>query len=485
MNAVIILQFPRSWAAAAVSALILAGCAPDLGNAPTFRDPEKLASSESLKAPVVEWPRDSWWKTYGDRTLDDLIAEALADSPTLQAAAARVRAATAEAGIAEADLWPTLNASGNLAETEMSANQMGKAQRSFMPKGWHHEAEIAAGLQYELDFFGKNRAALAAATSAAEASAADEAAARLQLSTGVAGVYAQLVGLETDRRLAEAAVAQRKESAELVRQRFRNGLENQGQLSRAEAQVWSAETNLDTVRRLIALTRHQLAALLGKGPDRGLSIVVPEAVTLPQAGLPANLSLNLIGRRPDIAAAKLRAQAAAKNIDVANANFYPNVDLVGKFGVQTLDAKYLLTASSEFGSFGPAVTLPIFDYGRLTGVYAKTRAEYDESVASYNATLTDALRDVADAYANRQQVENEMKHARAMLAASQTAYDALKARYKAGISPYIDLLSAETQLIDQKRTVADFEAQAFAYDVALVRSLGGGYAAPKFNQSQE
>jgi NodT family efflux transporter outer membrane factor (OMF) lipoprotein len=471
--------------ATAALVLGLSACAPDLGEMPQPLDAARLAATESLKAPTADWPRDAWWKTYGDAELDTLIAEALADSPSLRVAAARMRAATAEAGIAGADLWPTINASGNAMEAEVSSNQMGKDQRSFMPKGWHHEAEMAAGLQYELDFFGKNRARLAAATSSAEAAAADEAAARLQISTAVASVYAQLVGLENDRRLATNAVRQRKESAELVRQRFRNGLENQGQISRAEAQVWSAETSLDTVDRLILLSRHQLAALLGKGPDRGLSIAVPEKVALKSAGLPANLSLDLIGRRPDIVAAKKRADAAAKAIDVANANFYPNVDLVGKFGVQSLDAEYLMTASSEFGSFGPAITLPIFDYGRLTGVYAKSRAEYDAAAAAYDATLTDALRDVADAYSNRRAVENEHKHARAMLASSQSAYDALKARYKAGISPYIDLLSAETQLIDQKRAVADFETQAFAYDVALVRALGGGYGAPKRNEHQE
>lgn len=473
------------WFGLAASVLSLTACAPDLGAPPQFAAPSSYAVTDSLQAPVAAWPQEDWWKAYGDSHLDALIVEALADSPSLKVAAARVRAATADAGIAGADLWPTLNASGNLMETEVSANQMGAVERSFMPKGWHHEAEIAAGLSYELDFFGKNRAALAAATSAADAAKADEAAARLQLSTAVASVYAQLMQLEADRRLAGEAVAQRRESAALVRRRYDSGLESQGALAQAEAQVWAAETRLDTTQRLIALTRHQLAALLGKGPDRGASIVVPTTVTLQPAGLPEKLSLDLIGRRPDITAAKLRAMAAAKTIDVANANFYPNVDLVGSFGVQSLDAKYLLTASSEFGHFGPAVSLPIFDYGRLTGVYAKTRAEYDAAVAGYDATLTDALRDVADAFANRRDVEKELKHARATLAASETAYRVLKVRYEGGIAPYIDLLTAETQLIDQRRVVADYETQAFAYDIALVRALGGGYRAPQNNEHQE
>lgn len=463
----------------AFALLGLTGCVPDLGAMPSL-DAKPFAASESVGKTATAWPKSDWWKSYGDPQLGALIEEALQDSPSLKIAAARVRAAAAVADVAGADLWPTLNASGNIMETEVSRNQLGSAQRSFLPKGWHNEAAISAGLSYELDFFGKNRAALAAATSEVEASMADEAAARLQLSTAVASVYANLVQLYTDRKLAEEAVGQRKQSAALVRQRFVNRLENQGDLSRAEAQVWSAQTGLDTVNRLIRLSQDELAALLGKGPDRGLSVVPPNAgVKLGPVGVPDKLALDLIGRRPDIVAARKRAEAAASAIGVAEANFYPNIDLVGSFGVQSLNVKYLMTASSEMGSFGPAITLPIFDYGRLTGAYRSARADYDAAVASYDMALTYALRDVADAYANRRGVESELAHARAMLASSETAYSALKARYKAGITPYFDLLTAETALIDQRRVVADFETTAFVYDVALVRALGGGYAAGK------
>jgi NodT family efflux transporter outer membrane factor (OMF) lipoprotein len=459
---------------------ILSGCAPDLGEMPKLQDAASLETVKSFNVVASQWPKQDWWKAYGDPQLDGLIEEALQDSPSLKVAAARVRAATAVSSIAEADLLPTVSASGDLTETEVSANSQGQFLRSTMPSGWHHAADIAAGLNYEIDFFGKNRAALAAATDAAEATQADEAAARLQLSCAVATVYANLLQLYTDKQLAEDAVRQRKDSAALVQQRFANHLENQGQLSRAEAQVWAALTQLDTVNRLIRLTQNELAALLGKGPDRGLAVVAPaNRATLKPAGLPAQLSLDLIGRRPDIVAARKRAAAAAAVIDVANASFYPNINLVGAFGVQSLDAGYLLTASSEMGHFGPSVSLPIFDYGRLTGSYRKARADYDAAVGAYDMALTYALRDVADAYVNRRGVEDELSHARAMLVASEKAYAALKARYAAGITPYLDLLTAETALIEQRRMVADFETNAFAYDIALIRALGGGYAVAK------
>jgi NodT family efflux transporter outer membrane factor (OMF) lipoprotein len=351
---------------------------------------------------------------------------------------------------------------------------MGKSFRAVMPKGWHHMASLSAGLSYELDLFGKNRAALEAATSTAEAVKADEAEARLQLSTAVATVYADLVQLYADRTLAIEAVQQRKQSAELVRQRFDRHLENEAELAQAEAQVSSALTQADIVERLIANTRNQLAALLGKGPDRGLSITPPaRAAVLKPAGLPQQLAVDLIGRRPDIVAARKRAEAASSAIDVANANFYPNIDLVGNFGVMSLDAKDLLTASSEMGSFGPAITLPLFDYGRLTGIYGKARADYDAAVAAYDLTLTDALRDVANAYTNRRSAEIELTHARDTLTSANRSYSVVKARYGNGLSRYIDVLTAETSLIEQRRNVADLEANAFASDVALVRALGG------------
>lgn len=463
---------------AALALLSLTACAPDLGEKPQIQPPGSYETVRSFSAPAAEWPSDKWWKAYGDPQLDQLIEEALAGSPDLKIAAARVRAAEAMGDVAEANLWPTINGQAALLETEQTRNLgFPDAFKAYLPRGWHHSAQIGIGLDYQLDFFGRNRAALAAATSAAEATKADEASARLQISTAVATVYATLAQLSADQKVAEDAVRIRKESAALVTQRFQNGLENKGPLRQAEAQVSAAQVEADVVDRLIALTRNQLAALLGKGPDRGLAIVLPAPnVRIKSTGLPASLAVDLIGRRPDIVAARKRAQAAASGIDVANANFYPNVDLTGAYGLKSLDAKVLFQGASAFGQFGPAISLPIFDYGRLTGVYRGARADYDAAVSNYDRTLTGALHEVADAYANRRGLEAELVHARASLAAGEDAYRVVTARYRGGLSRYTDVLTAESMLLLQRRVVADLEAQAFTYDVALVRALGGGYA---------
>lgn len=263
---------------------------------------------------------------------------------------------------------------------------------------------------------------------------------------------------------------------DLIMRRFQKGLENGAPLHQAEAAVATAETEAGQVERLIATTRHQLAALLGQGPDRGLSIVASSQTGgLRPPGLPHAVAAELLGRRPDIVAARLNAQAAAAAIDVANANFYPNVDLTGMFGVQSLDAKFLLQSASEFGKFGPAITLPLFDRGKLTGAYRRARADYDAAVAVYDRTLTNALREVADAYANIRGLEAEITKAEKALAAREAALRVAKARYKAGVTRYLEELAAEAAVVLQRRSVADLRTQMFAADVSLIRALGGGY----------
>lgn len=461
----------------ALAAVSLAGCAPNLGPAPQIQPPAAYETTQSLSAPATAWPEDAWWKSYGDPQLDSLIAEALKGSPDLKMAAARVRGLEAVADINEAMLWPTIVGDGTLMETRMTENLgFPPMFAAYMPKGFHHAALVTASIQYELDLFGKNRAAFEQAMSTAEAAQADEAEARLQISAGVAQTYAVLMQLFADKATAEDAIDVRRQSAELVEKRLHSGLENDASLSQARAQLEAAKVQAEAIDGYIARTRHALAALVGKGPDFGLTIVPAKAHTLRNNGLPASLAADLIGRRPDIVAARLNAEAAAKGIEIANANFYPNVDLTGLYGLGTLDAKMLLKSSSQIAAFGPAIHLPIFDYGRNTGIYRASRAKYDAAVALYDKTLTNALRDVADAWSNRKALDGQLTHARAALADSENAYRVIRVRYGAGLARYLDVLTAENLLLRQRVAVADLEAQSFAYDIALVRALGGGYA---------
>ncbi len=180
---------------------------------------------------------------------------------------------------------------------------------------------------WDLDFWGKNRAAIAAATSEAQAAKAEAAQARLMLASSVAAAYADLGRLYAEREVAERAVGLRTETLGLVQNRVTNGLDTQGELRQAEAGPPAARADLAALDEQVVQTRNRIAALLGTGPDRGLAVTPPKSATLKAFGLPSTLAADLVGRRPDVVAARWRAEAAAKRVGQARKAFYPNINL--------------------------------------------------------------------------------------------------------------------------------------------------------------
>jgi NodT family efflux transporter outer membrane factor (OMF) lipoprotein len=459
------------------AAMTLSACAaiPHLGPAPQPKPGSAYAASRSFFAPAVEWPTDQWWTGYGDAQLDALIEEALAGAPDLAKAKARVRQAEAFRETAASTLGPHLAAVASVAEVKQSYNN--GVPKAFVPHGWNDTGLAGLSLDWQLDFFGKNRALLAAATSEAEAARAEEAQARLTLSTAVAASYADLAQLYADRDAAAEALDVRNESEALISARCAQGLETRAALERAHAGRAAAEAQLAAVDEAIGLTRNGIAALLGQGPDRGLQISRPAPDAVRAFGLPANLQAELIGRRPDVVAARLTAEAAAKRIKAAKAEFYPNVNLMGFVGAQSLGLNMLTKSGSGMGSIGPAIALPIFDSGRLQGNYRGARAQYDEAVATYDATLTKALQEVADSAVSSRALYARLSKSQEALTASLSAYELARQRYARGLGTYLDVLAAEDALVSDRRAVADLETRAFTLDVALVRALGGGFHA--------
>jgi NodT family efflux transporter outer membrane factor (OMF) lipoprotein len=456
--------------------MAIAACAPDLGPKPQLTPVQSLETQRSFAAPEAAWPQADWWKAYGDPQLDALMDEALAGSPDLKIAEARMREADAMARVSGASLWPSLTGNASAEEVRESLNQgFPKQFESYLPHGWHSQGAATVNLSYDVDLFGKNRESFAAATSDALAAEVDVAASRLSISAAVANAYANLVQLTADRKAAQDALGVRQQSAGLIGQRLQQQLENTGTLAQEKSRVAAAQADVDRIDGQIALARNQLSALLGKGPDRGLDIALPANPKIAPFGVPASLSLDLLGRRPDIVAARLRAESASKRIKVAHAAYYPDISLTGDIGQQSFGIANLVSPASAIGQFGPAISLPIFDGGKIEGDYRNARAEYDEAVATYDKTLTGALHDVADALANQRELAAELAHSRSALAASEDAYRVASLRYKAGLSRYLDVLTAEDTLVQQRQVVADLQAKGFTQDVALVQALGGGF----------
>jgi NodT family efflux transporter outer membrane factor (OMF) lipoprotein len=471
--------------AAALVTTCMTACAqfPSMPPKPVAKDVRDYQAAQSFAGDAAQsasnWPQEQWWLRYNDPQLSALITEALKGEPTLAAAEARLHNAEASAQEAGAALLPEVSAQGSVEKEKQSYNNGIPA--AFVPQGWREYGSAELNFSYEIDFWGKNRASLAAATSELDAAQADVAQARMVLAASIADAYADLARLFAERDTAEAAVKVRTQSAQLFAERFANGLETQSSVQQAESKRQSAEADLLSLDESIGLARNRIAALMGEGPDRGLSIVRPSVNLTQPTDMPANLALGLLGRRPDVVIARLKAEAASKRIDVARAGFYPDVNLSAMIGAQSLGLNMLTKSGSEVGNVGPAITLPIFNGGRLRGELRGARASYDEAVANYDETLTKALHDVADAAVSRRALADRLRATEAAYDAAAQAHQVAVDRYRVGLSGYLDVLSAADTMITAQRQLADIRSRTFTLDVSLVRALGGGYQHPSMS----
>jgi NodT family efflux transporter outer membrane factor (OMF) lipoprotein len=453
---------------------LLSACASSHGLAPqsSLRDANALAAGRVLAGTAVSaaaWPRADWWKSFGDAQLDALIDEALAGSPTLAVASARARKALAVADASHAPLLPKVNGGGS-------------STRALLPESlaalgggnWSTFNQIQATLSWDLDLWGKNRAAYESAVGAARAAEIDVQAARLALSTSIAQAYVQLQRGHLQLDVAEATLAEHERVLALTRDRRAAGLDSLVEVKQAEAMLSVTREQIAQLHEHIALSRNQLAALLGTGPDRGLAIARPAAEALVPVALPSTLPAELLGRRPDLVAQRWRVEAASRDIAAAQAQFYPDVNLMALAGFQSVGAASLLTAANRLMGATAIVSFPIFDGGRLRANLAGRDADYDIAVEQYNQALADALREVVDQIASLGSLAEQRSQQTAALATLQEAYDLSLLRYREGIGNYLQVLSAEQPLLDQRGQQADLRARELELSINLIRALGGG-----------
>lgn len=439
-----------------------------------MRTPASLESGRTLSGSgTAQWPQENWWSAYGDPQLDALVAEALAGAPDVAAAQARIMRARGASEVAGAATLPTINGQGSGGFAKQSYN-MG-LPKEYVPKGWKSTGSLALSGEFDLDLWGLRRKQLAAATSEEFAAVADARQAELMIASNVASSYFDLARLIGRGRALSGAVKARTAMVELIAQRVREGLDDETPLRQAEALAASSRAALSQNDEQILLRRHALAALLGAGPDRGLAITPTEIDDLPIMAVPADAGIGLAGRRPDIAAARLRAEAASKRIDAAKAAFLPDISLSGLIGLQSLGLSNLFKSDSTYGNGMGAISLPIFQGGRLKGEYTQVRGAYDLAVADYNATVIGALQDVADALASRDAALVQEQATDVAETKSARAHALAVQRYRGGIGNYIDALSAETTALDARESAIDAHFRTLAEDVALKRALGGGY----------
>lgn len=457
--------------------LLAAGCASmnGLSTQSSMSGANTLAAQKSLADAAVSaaaWPATDWWRSFNDPQLDQLMNEALAGSPTLKVAAARTRKALAFADVSKAALSPQVNGSASSTRERFS-------ERGLIPPPlggtWSTVNELQVTLGWEIDFWGKNRAAYESAMGSARAAEVEAYAARLALSTNVAQAYVQLQRAYLQLDVAQANLKDREQIYTLTRDRNNAGIDSRLSVRQAEAALPATREQIVQLQETIQLSRNLIAALLGQGPDRGLAITRPPEDALAAVALPSSLPAELLGRRPDLVAQRWRVEAAQKDIASAKGEFYPNVNLAAFIGVQSLGGAGFLTAASRMMGAGPAVTLPIFDAGRLRGNLAGKNADYDVAVEQYNQTLADAMREVVDQLASFKSVDEQRVQQRQALAAAQEAYDLALLRYREGIGNYLEVLSAESPLLAQQSLDAELRSRQLALSINLIRALGGGF----------
>lgn len=475
---------PTAGALLALGSLLLAGCVPGHGPLPAPRSesgPAPVSANAALSIPAnlaAAWPGDGWWHRFGDPQLDALVEEGIAGSPDLATAIARLHKSAAIAGEARAALLPRLDGRAAAGQGRISLNQGYPDEfKAFLPQGWNDTAEVSASLSFDLDLFGANRARLAAARREREAAAIEAAAARLTIASAIAEAYVDLAGLIATRDLRQAIAENREITRKLVADRREQGLDNLSTLRLTESQAAVARGDLASAEEAVLIRRHQLAALLGAGPDRGLAIAPPKLPAIDPAPLPDSVTTGLLGRRPDIAAARARMEGAAARVRAARADFFPDIKLSGLYGVQTVGLGLLFANDSQFGNATGAVSLPIFRGGELKARYGGARADYESAVADYDKTVVGAYQQLADAVATRAALTRRDVESRAALSAAEDSLRIARLRFRAGLGAYVDVLVVENQAIDARLRRALIDTQWRSAEIALIRALGGGFDA--------
>jgi NodT family efflux transporter outer membrane factor (OMF) lipoprotein len=265
---------------------------------------------------------------------------------------------------------------------------------------------------------------------------------------------------------------------DLTQRRVGAGLETTARVKQSEGNVALTRAAVASVEANIELSRNQLAELVAAGPDRGQQLKRPQLAAPAALALPTTVPADLLGRRPDVAAARARVQAATHGVAAAEADFYPNVNLAAFAGFQSIGLSQLFDSSDRIVGVTPALHLPIFNRAQLRGALESQQAQLDQSLGQYNQTLLDAVREVADVVAHWRALERESSEQQLALAAAQRSYDLTSERYRAGLDNYLSVLSSQNQLLQAQGLGALLQAQRLSFSVDLVRALGGGYVAP-------
>lgn len=457
---------------AAALASLLAGCAVG----PTYQPlPLHVAVQPGWTAqlPHAGNPAElsTWWTRFNDSTLTKLIEQAERTSPTMEQAAARLRQARAAASTADSQLLPSVNASASERRTSSGGAVQTQKSRGF-------------DASWELDLFGGNLRAVQAADARAAAAGLNWHQARVSLAAEVASTYFSLRQCQAAVAIATQDAESRAKTFELVSLKVANGAAAPSEAHRAEASVAEGRSTLAAQVGNCERTQHQLALLTAMN-EVSLALLLEEGGVLPVPAIEgfSALPAQVLAQRPDVAAAERQLAAASANIGVATAEFLPSISLVGSIGINTTTGGGHL--SSRNWSFGPAISLPIFDGGRRAAALESARASYDEARGTWNQAVLTAVKEVEDAMTRLATSQARVADSTRAVDRYEAYFKATQAKFAAGSASLLELEDARRITLAARSTQISLALEHAQARVALYKAAGGGWNVPNTQSTEE
>jgi multidrug efflux system outer membrane protein len=459
---------------AALAASLLSGC---ITVGPNYERP-KIDTPDIWPGGVTETSTPAtWWRGYNDPVLDAMIEEALAHNANLRLAIARLDEARATLGLARADQYPGLSASGGA-----SRNRASQKSVPGMPPGTdpvYNDLRATLNTSYEIDFWGKYRRATEAARADLLASESNRDAVRLTLIAEVSRGYFNLRSLDAQVAVTRRTISTRFESLDLERKRFDAGVVSELELHQVEAEAAAAQALLPSLENQVARQETALSVLLGRSPraivstpvDRGAAI---EALTVPPA-LPAGLPADLLERRPDLREAEQRLIAANARIGVAKAAYFPSISLTGLLGGESATLADLFTSPARIWQSSASAAQTVFDAGSTGSRVKAAQARRQQALAQYQSAIQNAFRDTLDALVAQRKARETLEAEQARVTALSSALKFARMRYDSGVASLLDLLDAERGLLDAELNRVEAQRAQLAATADLFKALGGGW----------
>jgi NodT family efflux transporter outer membrane factor (OMF) lipoprotein len=448
---------------------------------PNYRRPPARipANYKEIDGWKVAQPKDSvirgaWWELFNDPELDALEQQVDISNQNVAAAEATFRQARALVQEARANYFPTITVGVGVTNSSRSTTTTvgGLTSRG---RTTPTQYSLPVDVSWEVDVWGRIRRSVESAQAAAQASAADLENARLSARAELAQDYFQLRALDAQKQLLDQTVADFQKSLDLTRNRYAAGVASRADVLQAETQLKTTQAQAVDVGVQRAQLEHAIALLVGKAPAE-VSVSVSPLTTQPPA-IPTGLPSSLLERRPDIAAAERRVAQANAQIGVAEAAYFPTVSLGASSGLQSTSFSQWISAPSRFWSVGPTITETVFDGGLRGAQTAAARAVYDSSVALYRQSVLAGFQQVEDNIAALRILEDEAQIQDEAVKSAQQTVVVVTNQYKAGITSYLNVITAQTAALENERTAINILGNRLNASVLLIKALGGGWNA--------